>query len=399
MNGPDLWDQKRMLVGQVFTPGAPVNEKALFAGRIDQLNRIIDALSQSGYHCALYGERGVGKTSLANILVTHLQQFGYLIARATCDAGDTFSSVWRKAVSEITYSETQASAGFIPQTMTSQQRLVDTLPDVVNPDDIRRLLQRLSASNQLLVILDEYDRLADRQVATLVSDSIKSLSDSAVRASILLIGVAASVDELIEGHRSIERNLVQIPMPRMSQDEIRQIFDTGLSRLGMGIEDAARQHLISLSQGLPYIAHLLALYSVRAALDTKVLVVERSHVDTGISAALQQWQESIKSGYYDSVKSQQPGNIYREVMLACAMASVDEKGFFAAAAVRTPLRNIVGRDVDIPNYSRHLKEFSEGGRGEVLERDGVKRKFRYRFKNPLMRAYVIIRGYQDGLLS
>ena len=55
-------------VGEVFTPGAPVDRFALFAGRTPQIMSVVDAINQRGQHVVLYGERGVGKTSLANIL-------------------------------------------------------------------------------------------------------------------------------------------------------------------------------------------------------------------------------------------------------------------------------------------------------------------------------------------
>ena len=260
------FDSLRLMSGQVFTPGAPVNERDLFAGRLDQLNRIIEALSQRGYHSVLYGERGVGKTSLANILVTHLSQYGYVIARANCDAGDTFTSIWRKAFTDINFNRPVTGPGFLAKPEISVENIAQRLPAVVNPDDVRRLMTDLSRHVRVLVILDEYDRIADRQVATLVSDTIKALSDFGVPASLLLIGVANSVDDLIEGHRSIERALVQIPMPRMSNDEIGQILATGVARLGMTMDEAARSHVVSLSQGLPYIAHLLALHSVSSAI-------------------------------------------------------------------------------------------------------------------------------------
>jgi glycosyltransferase involved in cell wall biosynthesis len=41
-------------------------------------------------------------------------------------------------------------------------------------------------------------------------------------------------------HASAERALVQIPMPRMASDEIREIITTGLGRLGMTISDEAK---------------------------------------------------------------------------------------------------------------------------------------------------------------
>jgi len=261
-------------------------------------------------------------------------------------------------------------------------------------------MTRLTAKGVILVpVFDEFDRIRDGHVSTLMADTIKTLSDYSVHATIVIIGVADSVDELIGEHQSIERALVQIPMPRMSPDETGQIVTNGLERLKMSISPDAFEEINSLSQGLPYITHLLALHSTRAALNRRVRMLETSDVDAGIKEALDQWQQSIKSSYYYATKSQQPGNIYREVLLACALADTDDLGYFAAADVRGPLRQITGKSYDIPNFARHLKELSESGRGDMLSRTGEKRRLRYRFNSPIMRPYIVMRGFAEQLLD
>lgn len=397
----DQLAQKWMEAGTVFTPGSPVNERDLFAGRVTQLIKIMQAISQRGYHAVLFGERGVGKTSLSNMLVaqTLAMQPKPLVAKINCDAGDTYSTIWHKALGEIHYNQQAPGIGFIPSAKTSSVPVASTLPAVVNPDDVRRVLTSLAIQAPVLIILDEYDRIVDRQVAVLVSDTIKALSDFGVDASILIIGVAESIDELIEGHLSIERALVQIPMPRMSAEEIGQILDRGAGRLGMVLDGMTKNHLVNLAQGLPYVAHLLGLHSTRAAIGRMSTTIDRQDADAGIHEALDQWQQSIKSSYNDAINSPQPGNIYREVLLACALAETDELGYFTAAAVRTPLRQITGRELDIPNFARHLKEFSQPGRGEIINRVGTARRLRYRFVSPIMRPYIIMRGYAEKLLK
>jgi transcriptional regulator with AAA-type ATPase domain len=64
-----------MRSGKIFTPSAPIDDQALFAGRVNQLNRIIGAISQRGQHAILFGERGAGKTSLANVLLKILSGY------------------------------------------------------------------------------------------------------------------------------------------------------------------------------------------------------------------------------------------------------------------------------------------------------------------------------------
>jgi hypothetical protein len=204
---------------------------------------------------------------------------------------------------------------------------------------------------------------------------------------------------LIAGHQSIERALIQIQMPRMSPGEITEIIQKGTSRLGMRADKEALAQLASLSQGLPYITHLLALHSTRIALRNSSLTITADHVHSGIRTALDQWQETIKTSYYEATKSAQPGNIYKQVLLGCALAEIDDLGYFTAASVRTPLRLLSGKSYDIPNFARHLKEFSEPIRGQILERVGAARRLRYRFVNPIMKPYVVIRGFAENLLD
>src|SRR5438132_13610236 len=58
-------------IGQIntsFTPGAPIDSRELFAGREKQVDRVISIIFQKGSHPVLFGERGVGKTSLTNTI-------------------------------------------------------------------------------------------------------------------------------------------------------------------------------------------------------------------------------------------------------------------------------------------------------------------------------------------
>jgi hypothetical protein len=91
------------------------------------------------------------------------------------------------------------------------------------------------------------------------------------------------------------------------------------------------------------------LHSTRAAFKKASLTVTADHVNTGILTALDQWQETIKTSYYEATKSAQPGNIYKQVLLGCALAEIDDLGYFTAASVRTPLRLVSGKSYDIPN--------------------------------------------------
>jgi Cdc6-like AAA superfamily ATPase len=383
--------------GSVFTPGAPINEMDLFAGRAEQVEKIIDAVSQRGCHAILYGERGVGKTSLSNMISVFLsRRLAFVISRTNCDISDDFSSLWMKAMKDIEASKRQPQTGFPNQRLEAPPALAG---DGITPDSVRRALQQLSATAKLIVIFDEFDRIKNTDVITAMADTIKALSDNSVNATVLIIGVADSVNELIREHQSIERALVQIPMPRMSDDEIRGIIDKGLARLTMAIDSTAREELVLFSQGVPYIAHLLCIYTCRAALAGGRKTIYPAYVEQGRIRSLDQWQQSIKALYNEAIRSPQPGHIYKEVLLACALAEVDELRYFTTAAVKKPLNEITNRNYEAISYVRHLKELSEPGRGGVLQRVGESFRLRYRISNPILRPYIIMRGIKDKAIA
>jgi hypothetical protein len=73
-------------------------------------------------------------------------------------------------------------------------------------------------------------------------------------------------------------------------------------------------------------------------------------------------------------------------------------GIFIPGAVRDPLSDILKRPMEIANFQDTLKDFAEK-RGQILERTGEPRAFRFRFQNLAMQPYVIMRGIRDGIVS
>lgn len=54
-------------VNEAFTPAAPIQKRDLFSGRTKQFGDLADAVVSVGQHGVVFGERGVGKTSLASV--------------------------------------------------------------------------------------------------------------------------------------------------------------------------------------------------------------------------------------------------------------------------------------------------------------------------------------------
>lgn len=380
-----------------FSPSAPIDQQDLFAGRLTQLVTVMNAINQKGQHAILFGERGVGKTSLARVLSKGLGVSGQpmLVASLNCDSGMSFSDLWRHVLREIRLTSMKPGIGFVSDPSATSTTVRELLPEKVTPADVRHVLGQFGKT---LIVFDEIDRLQNVEVSRLMADTIKALSDHAVDVTLLLVGVADTVDTLIAEHQSIERALVQVRMPRMSPPELEQIIEKGLKPAGMAIELAAKNRIVALSQGLPHYTHLLALSaSQRAAIGNRVEVTV-ADVRTAIDSALANAQQSIVGGYHHATASPRE-NLYPQVLLACALAQPDNLGYFAAVDVRAPLSAIMKKPYDIPAFSQHLNAFCEATRGPVLQRTGTARRYRFRFVNPLMQPYVVMDGIKKGLIS
>lgn len=386
-----------LIATNVFTPARPVREADLFAGRLQQIRKVVDAIHQDGQHAIIFGERGVGKTSLSNIIATKLRAAGadVLAPKVTCESSDSYATLWRKVLSEIDLITKRAVIGFQPAVFQERQTAAEVIGDQPTPDDIRRLLTLLGGDRLLYIVIDEFDRITDPVTRRAVADTIKAFSDHAVPATIVVVGVSDSVEALIEEHESIERCLVQVLMPRMTPAESAQILSTGSRKLQLAFAPAAADHIVSLSQGLPHYTHLLALHAVRACVDSGDEEVAIAHVESAIAAAVENAQQSLKVTYYKAVTSPRRDALHAAVLLACALAKPDDFGYFTAADVREPLTRITGRKYDFAGYTRHLKEFCTQERGEVLLKTGVSHRHRFRFRNPLMQPLVLMHGLVD----
>lgn len=393
-------EKRRLLIGisTVFSPSAPIDKSTLFAGRSRQVSSVISAVFQRGQHVIIFGERGVGKTSLSNVLFDFLRQAGIQSMESgtiNCDPSMNFSSLWHKIFRDMSLTNSSSPAGFSSQPTQQKVSLESLLPEVVTPDDVRHLLKQLPEKS--MIIVDEVDRIGDRQTTTaLLADTIKTLSDHSIDTTLILVGIADSVDQLITEHKSTERALVQIHMPRMSDDELYEIVNKALTQVGMTIEDDAKQQIARLSKGLPHYTHLLGQQAALNAMNAGRYSIIKPDVTSAIKRALEKAQQSVISAYHTATMSPRE-NLYKQVLLACALAKTDDLGFFSAADVRGPMSKIMGKRYEIPAYAQHLSAFCSEERGPILQQTGKKRSYRFRFINPLLQPFVIMRGIDSGL--
>lgn len=384
---------KRYEVNQLFTPSTPVTVADLFAGRTPQMVRIIDSIAEPGRHVLLYGERGVGKTSIAQIVQ-------YLVPgrrdriryyRVPAFPPDNFHSIARKIFKKIKF---RADIGEGEQ----EYNATDLYTATITPDDFLEEFSRFNANDVPIVVIDEFNEITDADTSALLANTIKALSDAGTNVTVIVVGVADNVSQLMKQHESIQRCTEEILMPRMTKDELKEVLEKRLVQLGFTIHGDAKWKIINLAKGLPSYVHSLGKHSCLHALDFGRLHIAETDVDAAINSLITSSDQSFKDIYEAATRSNQPGNLLRHALTACALAKTDEAGYFMPVAVKDPLSDILGRQVDIANFQNHLKAFIDPKRRSILQRVGEPRAYRFRFAQPAMQPYVIMQAIADGIL-
>jgi hypothetical protein len=383
------WKALRSEVLETFTPGPAINEVAQFAGRKATIQRLQDIAIEKARHAIIFGERGVGKTSLANIFHKDLNSETKRVREIAVDAdtADSFDSLWRKVFRRIKWEGEDTTLDL-------------QFPDEIEPDHVFLQLSRFSQNEIPIITIDEYDRIADETCRILMTDLIKALTRLPNNPTLVLVGVAENILTLVRDHASISRNLLQVPMLRMTNEEISEVITSRMKRLRMRISSDAVSRIAYFSAGLPFYAHSLGKYSALTAIGRQTMNIDEEIVISSIDNCMEDVNYTIAESYTRATeKIYRKGNIFASVLAACALTETNDLGQFTAAAVEAPLSEIMGKPYEVTAFSFHLNEMSGPARGNVLKKTGSRRTFQYHFAEAAMQPYIIMKSLKDGVIS
>lgn len=283
-----------------FRPAIEMDDPDSFAGRADQVSRLTDSLHMPGSCPVIYGDRGLGKTSLAlqtmsiamgqNTLLNTLKlesraldtDSQFLSFFVTCtDSTKNFNGLTQLLIntaeeadftevgkanevgrlSSRTISRKISLKAFEAESIRTYEREKgrQSYKALSRVEKLQELIRILNSSYgaPVLFIIDEVDRLKGTQG---LGSFIKATSGEC--AKFILVGIASNIDRLISDHRSVERSLVPVHVPPMTNDELYQIVDKTEEYLtGQGIEirfdHSAKLRLVEVASGYPWFVHVL----------------------------------------------------------------------------------------------------------------------------------------------
>ncbi len=282
----------RMRLRSAYTPSQPITDRRMFAGRSEVLTTLIRAIEDQRLHTVLYGERGIGKTSLLHVLTQAAREARYLVVYVSCGAGSSFDDMFRTVASNIPL---LFHADYGPTNPESEKGA--TLADLLPPEPLSAraasdMLAKLTGT-RVLVVLDEFDRCESAAFRRSIAELLKNLSDRSVRVQLVIAGVAANLAELVEHIPSIQRNVFALQVPIMMASEVRHLVKNGADSCGLTFDEPATKFIVNVANGLPYLASLLSHHAGLIAVDDGRMAVTTDDVSAAIAEALSELRGRI----------------------------------------------------------------------------------------------------------
>ncbi|MFV0623712.1 ATP-binding protein [Sphingomonas sp. ac-8] len=268
----------RARVIAAFDAAQPVDDRYELLGRMAELNRLVDGVVERHQHAVIFGARGSGKTSLA-------RTFGDLADEADCLAlyhaatGDSgFVELLRPYLPFLVAEARPAGRAEI-SALADRDFTARELVSAVVP----------ALSRRVFLIVDEFDRIAAAETKAQLASLLKLLSDTRAPLQILLAGIAADVEALIDAHLSLRRHLIAVPVRPFDSRAVEAVIDEGTRRCGIAFPAETRAAIAAVAAGSPYHVRLFCQAAALAALETGRDAVDAATVRAGLQASLDDW--------------------------------------------------------------------------------------------------------------
>jgi Cdc6-like AAA superfamily ATPase len=412
-------DEYRILE-RYLSPAHPISSPELLHGRKQELNDIGGCLGVSAGTPVIFGNRGVGKTSLAK---TAAQQYTASdrepIYVACPPLGQTLTllreasirlselAIEMKAVPRKSF-DIEAHVGLTPSVRFAVKNARQETPVFKDISEAVRVIKDFDKlipdSARTVVILDELEELEKGSQKDLAY-FLKQLGDQEFGLKFILVGIADNVHGLIGAHASVPRYIRNVELGPLPAQALMDIVSRAAEKLGIHVPSSANVRIAIVGNGYPHFAHLMGLSLLQEALEAGQKEVTREIFDRGVQRAVRGSREELKASY--EAATQRGRDDYRNVVwtladIEFADARTDQiEERYAILADRLqwePAR------CDVAGALTRLRTEEYGGIVmHTPKRYGAtepsERRYRHhRFTNSLMRGYVRLRAQAEGIL-
>jgi uncharacterized protein len=392
-----------------LSPTTPVQSQENLRGREPQMREIEQALCSPGRSVFIYGERGVGKSSLAQTVAYAHQSAQHEPVILACEPRTTFAGIMtdilhrladptKKAKSIVSGSASVGFKGLGVQ--VSGKREPQTTGNVTPDMNLNAAVQALSEiavrrGGPTVVVIDEFDRIGSDEERTHFADLIKQVGDQQIGVRFIFCGVADSLDKLLGAHESCFRYLVGILVARLPWEARWEIIDGAAAAFGITVSDHPRFRIAAISDGFPHFVHLVSekLFWEMLNDEQQRLSPSKANYQAAVGSAVQGIEQHLKRTY-DKATIRGSGD-YEQVLWAVADHGdlIRNTDTMFQSYVRLA-GNMEGEPLDRNAFVSRLSTLKTEPCGRILTSE---RRGWYQYREGMMRGYVRLRAEEQGI--
>lgn len=393
------------------SPALPIRTIELLRGRESELETIRRALVMPGRHAFIFGDRGVGKSSLAHTAANLCQSSDGAPITVSGSADGTFNSIVaniayqaldRSRVEEVSKRTQGVSFSWRGLSLGGNREVspVDFAAHLRTIGDAAGLLAEIGAlhSQAPIIVLDEFDTIADVNERNKFASLIKILGDQEVSVTFIFTGIGASLDGLLGAHQSSYRQLATVELGRLGWDGRREIAMSAAHSFGLDLDNNIAWRIAMVSDGFPYYVHLIMekmLWEAFTA-DERVDLLDEDHYLAGLSAAIGDITAELRRPYEKAVLNRDAE--YEDVVWATADGedlqrdSVRMYDSYKMVCMKRQKEAVLSRQ----KFGERLRQLRSASYGRVL-RSIEKRAGWFTYNEKMLRGYVRMQAEANGV--
>lgn len=397
-------------LGVILSASHPIQSVEQLKGRDSELKNIGEALYAPGRHIFIYGDRGVGKSSLAATAAFQYQSSDAQPIFVSGSTNDTFATIIANiACQALSKSRTETikktkSLGFELRGLkigwNTEHGHLDIANQIRSVGDAVELLKQIADqyAEKPVVVIDEFDTIKDVDQRNLFASLLKQLGDRMVNLKFIFTGIGKSLDELLGAHSSAYRQLETVELPRLGWDARREIVLSAADAFGLNVDNDVNFRIAAVSDGFPYYVHVITEKMLWQAFDDEVAVTELDweHFHRGLMAAILSINAELRRPYERAVL-QRPEE-FEDVVWATA----DREDLFRSLNDMYESYQVVAvkrtrqSPFDRKKFTDQVRRLKDKGYGEILQQEQGRPGW-YSYREKMLRGYVRMQAEAHGV--
>jgi hypothetical protein len=387
---------------------SPIQSQEHLFGRNKQMQLVEQALCAPGRSIFIYGDRGVGKTSLAQTVAYSQQGSKHEPVMIACAPHSTFAGLMADSITALQERKKNGSTTIHNLKLgwkgvgldISRTRHEEGQPAGITWDlnSIVAALTQVAAernNEDTVVVIDEFDRISSDVERGHFADFIKQIGDQRIPIKFVFCGVSESMQKLLGAHGSCYRYLEGIDLRGLGYDARFEIIDAAAKALGVVVNDSPRYRIAAISDGFPYYVHRMCEQLFWQMFNDEVLCATPTieHYRLAVAESVMGIEQQLKITYDQAVMKNVPG--YEQVLWAIAdHADLTRNTESIYESYAHLFGNIADEDVmDRQTVVSRLNTLTKASSGRILV--NAKRGW-YQFRENIMRGYVRLRAEEQG---